>query len=87
MESQATTPHLQSVLPPNGPFSPLALVPPGPQDPILHIHDGATELIHTSLLSAQAVPAAGLGPQEPAAEHIVSPFHRYCPDASPSSTD
>lgn len=62
LDSQAATPCLQSALPPSGPFSPLALVVPGPQDPFLHIHEGAAELIHTSLLSAQAVPAVVLGP-------------------------
>lgn len=57
LDSQAMTPCLQSALPPIGPFSPLAPVVPGPQDSFLHIHERATELIHTSLLSAQAVPA------------------------------
>lgn len=57
LDSQATTPCLQSALPPSGPFSPLALVVPRPQDPFLHIHEGAAELIHISVLSAQTVPA------------------------------
>lgn len=87
LDSRATAPCLQSALPPSGPFRPLALVVPGPQDPFLHIHEGATELIHTSLLSAQAVPAVVLGPQGPAAKHRVSPLHRCCPDASLSAVD
>lgn len=61
LDSQATTSCLQSALPPSGPFSSLALVVPGPQDSLLHIHEGATELIHTFLLSAQAVPAVAAG--------------------------
>lgn len=87
LDSQATTPCVQSALPPSGPFSPLALDIAGPQDPFLHIHEGAAELIQASLLSAQAVPAVVLGPQGPAAEHIVSPLRRCCPDASPLAVD
>lgn len=83
LDSQAMTPRPKSALSPSGPFSPLALVVHRPQDPILHIHEGAIELIHTSLLSAQAVPVVVLGPQGPAAEHTVSPLHRCCANAYP----
>lgn len=61
VDSQATTSCLPSALPPSGPFSSLALVVPGPQDSLLHIHEGATELIHTLLLSAKAVLAVAAG--------------------------
>lgn len=61
LDSQATTSCLPSALPPSGPFSSLALVVPGPQDSLSHIHEGATELIHTFLLSAKAVLAVAVG--------------------------
>lgn len=87
LDSQATTPRLQSALPPSGPFHPLALVVPGPQDSFLHIHEGATELIPTSLLSAQAVPAVVARPPRASAEHTVSALHRCCPDADAQSIE
>lgn len=86
LDSRTTTSCLQSALPPSGPFSSLALVVPGPQDSFLHIHEGATELIHTFLLSAQAVPAVAAG-SPGAAEHIVSPLHRCCLDTEAAKVE
>lgn len=59
LDSQATTSCLPSALPPSGPFSSLALVVPGPEDSLLHIHEGATELIHTFWLSAKGCSCSG----------------------------
>jgi hypothetical protein len=76
LDSQAMTSSLQSAPPPSGPFSPLSPVVPGPQNPLLHIHGRATVLIHTSLLSAQAVtPVEARSPGGPAAEDMVNPLH------------
>lgn len=83
LDSQATTPRLQSALPPSGPFSPLALVVPGPQDPFLHMHEGAMELLPTSLLSAQTVPAV---PRASCRAHSES-LSQVLSDASPSSVE